>query len=123
MTVQFFFNLQNRPTFHSEERLVNLFRRRECFVGLSTLFVYDVGRGTEHGECGEIPEPGAGPLSPGGGGLPTPGAGGPGGRHQRPGRPAGRPKGQPAPPEAQACQVCGLLQGEPSAGPPVQRAG
>ena len=32
-----FFDLQNHPTFHSEERLANLVRRRECFVGLSIL--------------------------------------------------------------------------------------
>ena len=37
-----FFNLQNHPTFHSEERLVNLVRGRECFVGLSILLVYTV---------------------------------------------------------------------------------
>ena len=35
-----FFNLQNHPTFHSEERLVNLVRGRECFVGLSILLVF-----------------------------------------------------------------------------------
>ena len=35
--MQIFFNLQNHPTFHSEERLVNLVRRRECSVGLSIL--------------------------------------------------------------------------------------
>ena len=33
-TVQIWFNLQNPPTFHSEERLANLERVRECFVGL-----------------------------------------------------------------------------------------
>ena len=37
MTVQMFYNLQNHPIFHSEERLVNLARRRECLVGLSLL--------------------------------------------------------------------------------------
>ena len=31
-----FSNLQNHPTFHSEEKLVNLVRGRECFVGLSS---------------------------------------------------------------------------------------
>ena len=40
MTVPFCFNLQNHPTFHSEERLVNLLRGGECFVGLSILLVY-----------------------------------------------------------------------------------
>ena len=34
------FNLQNHPTFHSEESLVNLVRGRECLVGLSILLVY-----------------------------------------------------------------------------------
>ena len=34
------FSLQNHPTFHSEEMLVNLARGRECFVGLSILLVY-----------------------------------------------------------------------------------
>ena len=38
LTVQFFFNLQNHPTFLSEERLVNLVRGGECFVGLSTVY-------------------------------------------------------------------------------------
>ena len=32
MTVQVFFNLQNHPTFHSEERVVNFVRGRERFV-------------------------------------------------------------------------------------------
>ena len=40
LTVNTFFNLQNHPTFHSEERLVNLERGRECCVGLSILLVY-----------------------------------------------------------------------------------
>ena len=40
MTVQIFLNLLIHPTFHSEKRLVNSIRRRECFVGLSVLFVY-----------------------------------------------------------------------------------
>ena len=35
LTVQIFINLQNHPTFHSEERLVILVSGRECFVGLS----------------------------------------------------------------------------------------
>ena len=34
--VQIFDNLQNPPTFRSEERLVNLIRRSEYFVGLSS---------------------------------------------------------------------------------------
>ena len=42
MTVQFFSNLKIHPTFHSEERLVNLVRRREFFAGLSILLVYGV---------------------------------------------------------------------------------
>ena len=41
MTAQLFFNLQNGPTLHSEERLVNIVRGRECFVGLFKTFVYD----------------------------------------------------------------------------------
>ena len=40
MTVNFFFNLLNHPTFPAEERLVNVLRKRECFVGLSILLVY-----------------------------------------------------------------------------------
>ena len=40
MTVHIFLNLQNHPTFHSEERLINVVRERECFVGLSRLLVY-----------------------------------------------------------------------------------
>ena len=32
MSVQIFFILQNHPTFHSVERLVNLVRGRECFT-------------------------------------------------------------------------------------------
>ena len=35
-----FYILLNHPTFHSEERLVNLVKGRECFVGLSILLVY-----------------------------------------------------------------------------------
>ena len=35
-----FLNLQNHPSFLSEERLFNFVRRRECFVGLSILLVY-----------------------------------------------------------------------------------
>ena len=43
MTVHIFYNLRtNHPTFHSEDRLVNFVRRRECFVGLSILLVYGV---------------------------------------------------------------------------------
>ena len=41
LTVQIFVHLQNHPTFHSEERLVNFVRGRECFVGLFLLLVYD----------------------------------------------------------------------------------
>ena len=33
------YNLRNRPTFHAEERLVNLARGRECFVDLSTYVI------------------------------------------------------------------------------------
>ena len=33
----FVFNLQNHHTFHSEERLVNLEKGREFFIGLSML--------------------------------------------------------------------------------------
>ena len=40
MTVQIIFNLQNHSTFYSEERLINLVRGREGFVGLSILSVY-----------------------------------------------------------------------------------
>ena len=40
MNVKIFYNLQNQPTFPSEERLVNLARGRECFVGLSTVYYY-----------------------------------------------------------------------------------
>ena len=36
LIVQIFYNLENRPTFHSEKRLVKI---RECFVGLSILLV------------------------------------------------------------------------------------
>ena len=52
MTVKFLFNLQNPPTFNSEERLVNLVRGRECFVVLSTLVyvVQDVSEQADHGE-------------------------------------------------------------------------
>ena len=32
LSVNIFFSLQNHPTFHSEEQLVNLARGRECFV-------------------------------------------------------------------------------------------
>ena len=40
LTVQIFYNLLNHPTFHSEERLINLVRERKCFVGLPLLLVY-----------------------------------------------------------------------------------
>ena len=39
LNVHIFYNLQNHPIFHSEERLVNFVRGRECFVSLSTLLV------------------------------------------------------------------------------------
>ena len=39
LAVKFFFNLQNHPIFHSEERFL-LARGRECFVGLSTVYIY-----------------------------------------------------------------------------------
>ena len=35
--------VQNHPTFHLEERLVNLSRGRECFASLSILLVYAMG--------------------------------------------------------------------------------
>ena len=38
LTVHILFTQQNHPTFHSEERLINLERGRECLVGLSILF-------------------------------------------------------------------------------------
>ena len=41
-------NLQYHPTFHSEDRLVNLAWGSECSIGLSKLFVY-VWQGPE--EC------------------------------------------------------------------------
>ena len=44
-SMQIFFNLQYHPTFHSEERMVNLVKGRECFVGLSILLVYGLERG------------------------------------------------------------------------------
>ena len=47
-----FVNLQNHLTFHSEERLVNLVRDRECFDGLSTyvisLYAYEALRVQAH---------------------------------------------------------------------------
>ena len=39
LIVRIFFNLQNYPTFHSEERLVILERGRECFVLLVYLYL------------------------------------------------------------------------------------
>ena len=30
----YFYNLQNHPTFHSKDRLVNIVRGRECFISL-----------------------------------------------------------------------------------------
>ena len=43
LIVQIFYNLQDSPTFLSEERLVNLVRRSECFVGLSIFFLVVYG--------------------------------------------------------------------------------
>ena len=40
LSVQIFLNLQNHPTFQSEERLANLARGRDCFVGLSILLSF-----------------------------------------------------------------------------------
>ena len=40
LSVQIFFHLPNHPTFFSEDRLVNLERGREWFVGLSILLIY-----------------------------------------------------------------------------------
>ena len=40
LTLNTFCNLQNYPTFHIEDRLVNIFRRRECIVGPSILLVF-----------------------------------------------------------------------------------
>ena len=48
LTVQIFFNLQNHPIFYSEERLVNLIIRKECFVGLSILLFYAFALETEY---------------------------------------------------------------------------
>ena len=42
LTDQIFYNPQNHPTSHSEERLVNLVRGRECLVGLSILLAYGI---------------------------------------------------------------------------------
>ena len=50
LTVQIFFIFQNYPTFHSEERLANLVRGRECFVGLSMFMTCEHG-GEEGGVC------------------------------------------------------------------------
>ena len=36
--VQIYYNLQNHPTFHSDERMVILVRSREHFVGLSSYY-------------------------------------------------------------------------------------
>ena len=36
MAIQIIYNLQNQPTFHSDERLVNSVSGRECVIGLST---------------------------------------------------------------------------------------
>ena len=40
MTVHILYILYNHPTFHSEERLINLERGGECFVDLSISLVY-----------------------------------------------------------------------------------
>ena len=37
---QIFYSLQNHPTFHPDESLVNLVKERECFAGLSMLFIF-----------------------------------------------------------------------------------
>ena len=77
-----FFNLQNHPTFHPEERLVRLVRGRECFNGLSILFLYGgigdwPGRLAAPGECAAFPRLLRGrPLL----------------RHQRAHRPQGQPR-------------------------------
>ena len=42
LTVQICYDLQNHPTFNSEEMLANSLRGRECFVGLSLLLSYGV---------------------------------------------------------------------------------
>ena len=47
-----FLNLQNRPNFHSEERLISLVRRGECVVGLSILLVYGLGAPRLPAVCG-----------------------------------------------------------------------
>ena len=46
LTVQILWNLQNHPIFHSQERWVNLVRRRECLVALSFLFFVFTVQGT-----------------------------------------------------------------------------
>ena len=45
LTVQIHYNLQNHPTSHLVERLVNLKRRREHFVGLSLQCIRGSGSG------------------------------------------------------------------------------
>ena len=47
-----FLDLQNRPNFHSEERLISLVRRGECVVGLSILLVYGLGAPRLPAVCG-----------------------------------------------------------------------
>ena len=46
-----FFNLQIHPNFRSEERLDNLVRGRESFVGLSILLVYDLCKCSNMSTC------------------------------------------------------------------------
>ena len=64
LTKRIFYNIQNLPTFHKEERLVNLVRGRECFVGLSILIVYVV----QAGGAGSV---GGSEQARGSSGLPT----------------------------------------------------
>ena len=49
--VQMFTILQNHTTFHSEERLVNFVKGRECFVGLSILLIYGIHSPGSEREC------------------------------------------------------------------------
>ena len=59
LTIQIFFNLQNHPIFHSKEKLVNIVRGRECFVGLSILLVYDcTSRWSQGPSSGDLLLPG-----------------------------------------------------------------
>ena len=42
--IQIFFNLQNHPSVHLEERMADLAKERECFVDLSIFLVYEHNR-------------------------------------------------------------------------------